>query len=87
MSDLFYEDELEAHCALVKAIAAIRSWKPEMFTSKWDGNALRFATKEEADGYALNLFWRWTTPTDWRSVPSDDAPNATWVNGRLGDVP
>jgi hypothetical protein len=41
-------------------------------------NALRFATSDEAIGYARDLFYRWTGAHDWRIAESTDAPNYTW---------
>lgn len=29
-------------------------------SGKWVGNGLRFATKDEAEKYAVDLMWRWT---------------------------
>ena len=60
------------------------SWKPEVvadFTGKWVGNALRFATKEEAEANVANLAWRWTLVRDTRVVECDDPVNYRWVNG------
>jgi len=40
------------------------SWKPEVqadSTGTWVGNALRFATKEEAEGKVLAFAMRWTS--------------------------
>ena len=39
------------------------------------GNGLRFATREEAESYALDLALRWTAVADWRVVESTDEPN------------
>ena len=35
---------------------------------QWSENAMRFETKEEAEGHAKDIFSRWTQPTDWRVV-------------------
>jgi len=55
------------------------SWKPEVLTPTlppvWSGNALRFATREEAEAYGRDLLRRWTVPTDYRAVESDDPVN------------
>jgi hypothetical protein len=78
MSDLFYEDDLAAHRALVDVI---KSWKIEVIadsSGKWAGNALRFSTREEADAYGTNLYHRWVSVRERRSVPSGDAVNARW---------
>lgn len=42
------------------------------------GNALRFATEEEAMASAENLFSRWTVPTGYHAKQSDDPVNYRW---------
>jgi hypothetical protein len=49
--------------------------------SKWTGNAVRFATKAEAQAYVQDLAFRWTAVNDTRVVESEDAVNYAWVNG------
>ena len=39
------------------------------------GNAMRVATKEEADQHAVDLVLRWTAVEDMRVVESDDPVN------------
>ena len=61
------------------------SWKAEVIadrSGKWTGNALRFATREEADVYVHDLMMRWTAVSGWRSVESDDPVNYTWRAGK-----
>jgi|TARA_Y100000310_G_C20642164_1_gene794598 hypothetical protein len=41
----------------------------------WATNALRFATRADAEAYAVDLSTRWTAVRDWRVVESDDEPN------------
>jgi hypothetical protein len=54
-------------------------WKPEFLVSgTWSKNALVFATKEEAEANARDLFMRWTMPSEWRAVEVDEAPNYAW---------
>jgi hypothetical protein len=53
------------------------SWKWEMNDGgKWISNALRFATKEEAEAYGDNLAMRWFTalsdPANCRAVECGD---------------
>jgi len=36
--------------------------------TKWYGNQLTFATVQEAETYARDLFCRWTATTNWRVV-------------------
>lgn len=62
------------------------SWKPEVFVDGgWHSNALRFATKEEAQASAVDLKFRWTLVRDARAVESADPVNYKRVNGR--DIP
>ena len=54
------------------------SWKPEVIadsSGKWCGNALRFATREEAEAIVRDLMMRWFAVRDARVVKSDDAVN------------
>ncbi len=56
------------------------SWAPEVNTASdpagvYTGNGLRFATREAAENYALDLALRWTAVSDWRVVESCDEPN------------
>jgi hypothetical protein len=51
------------------------SWKPEVYTGSWSSNALRFATKEEAEASGKELLSRWFVPTDSRAVESEDPVN------------
>lgn len=37
----------------------------------WCGNALTFATAEEAEKYAVDLFSRWLLVKQWRIVDGD----------------
>jgi hypothetical protein len=65
------------------------SWKPEVIadsSGKWCGNALRFATQEEAEASAANLAMRWTLVRDYRAVECDDPVNYRLVDGRLVSV-
>jgi hypothetical protein len=66
------------------------SFKPEVTTGsdpKFYGNALAFATREEAEANAKDLFGRWTLCTGWRAAESTDPVTHTYVNGVLGDAP
>lgn len=63
------------------------SWKPEV---KVDGqfcqNSLVFATREEAELSAKDLFNRWMLTTDHRAVESDEPVNYAIVDGVLTPV-
>lgn len=61
------------------------AWKPEVIadnTGKWVGNALRFATREEAEANVKNLEARWLLVTATRVVECDDPVNYRWVPGK-----
>jgi len=60
------------------------SYKPEVQTDasgNWYGNALRFATREEAEQNVADLMSRWLAVRETRVVESDDPVNYRWVNG------
>ena len=62
------------------------SWKPEVIcdgTGKWYGNALRFATRQEAEENVRDLAARWFAVRDKRVVECDDAVNYRYENGKL----
>jgi hypothetical protein len=62
------------------------SWKSEVVvdsTWTWHGNALRFATKAEAEQYVADLAQRWTLVTDTRVVESNGPVNYRINNNRL----
>lgn len=52
-------------------------------SGNWYGNALRFATEAEADGYGLDLAMRWTLVRNVRSVESSDPVNYEIVDHKL----
>lgn len=62
------------------------SFKPEVQTDntgKWYDNALRFATREEAEAQVRDLSYRWLAVRETRVVESDDPVNYRWVDGHL----
>jgi hypothetical protein len=63
------------------------SWKPEVQVmnegDKWHRNGLVFATREEAEANAQDLYSRWTMTTAWRAVEVDEPVNYRWVDGAL----
>ena len=63
------------------------SYLAEMETQPgdWTHNALRFATRKEAESYGQDLAMRWTQVRDWRITPSDDPVNYRW-DGERGAV-
>jgi hypothetical protein len=46
------------------------------------GNALRFATREEAESSARDLYGRWTLCVDHRADESGDPVNCKWDPAR-----
>jgi hypothetical protein len=61
------------------------SWKPEVIadsSGKWAGNALRFATKEEAEANVANLKDRWIMVRETRVIEVEDPVNSAWVDGQ-----
>jgi hypothetical protein len=71
------ENRLAAE-AYAKLPEGFVSWSPEVIadsSDKWCGNALRFATRREADENVLDLSYRWTLVRETRTVPSKDPVN------------
>jgi hypothetical protein len=65
------------------------SFKPEVIadsSGKWCGNALRFATRQEAEANVQELMMRWFAVRETRVVESDDLVNYRYVDGRLESV-
>jgi len=51
------------------------------------GNALRFATEDEATRNARDLMHRWFAVTEYRAEPSDDPVNYTYtLEGKLVEM-
>jgi len=62
------------------------SYKSEVIadsTGKFCGNALRFATREEAEAYVSDLAWRWTAVRDTRVLECEDPVNYRYEDGHL----
>jgi hypothetical protein len=65
------------------------SFKPEVVADSsgtWCGNALRFATREEAAANVQDLMMRWFAVRKMRVIESDDPVNYRYVNGRLENL-
>jgi len=55
------------------------SFRPMVSTGgEFAGNALRFATREEAEASARDLYSRWTLCVGHRADESDDPVNCEW---------
>jgi len=57
------------------------SYKPEVISDssgEWYGNALRFATREEAEANVKDLMMRWFAVRETRVVESDEPVNYRW---------
>ena len=50
---------------------------------EWAGNALVFATREEAEDNARELMSRWMLVTDTRADETDDPVNYQWADRKL----
>lgn len=62
------------------------SFKPEVQTDgtgQWYGNALRFATREEAEANVADLMGRWLLVHNTRVVEIDDPVNYRWTDAGL----
>ena len=55
-------------------------------TGKFYGNAVRFATHQEAKDAAYSKAMAWTLVTDWRVVESADPVNYSWGPAGLEPV-
>ena len=57
------------------------SWKAEVIADNsgvFVGNALRFATREEAEAYVFDLAMRWTLVRETRVVESSNPVNHSY---------
>ena len=63
------------------------SWKPVVKVSneeKWHDNALRFASKDEAERSARDLSFRWLLVKAWDAQESEDPVNYSYtLEGKL----
>lgn len=75
--------ELIAQCA--REIAELKpNYRPMVFVeNKWVGNALVFATREEAEANVKALEWRWMAVKDTRVDETDEPANYSFIDGRL----
>ena len=63
------------------------SFRPMVLVGReWAGNGIRFATREEAEQSARDMYSRWTLCVDHRADESDDPVNCAWDSAR-GNVP
>ena len=58
----------------------------EVNGNEWAGNALVFATEEEAAANARNLMSRWMLVTNWRVDETGDPVNYRWTENGLKHV-
>ena len=64
------------------------SYKPEVLVDgQWSTNALRFATKAEAEASVKELMSRWWVPTDGRASESNDPVNYRFDFASNSNVP
>lgn len=50
---------------------------------EWCGNALVFATRQEAEDNVKALMWRWTQVTNTRVDETDAPVNYRFIDGKL----
>jgi hypothetical protein len=65
------------------------SYAPQVIidaSGKWCGNALRFATRREAEEQVLELSWRWTAVRETRVIKTKDPVNYKLIDGRIEEV-
>lgn len=65
------------------------SFKPMIQTAngtKYYANSTAFATREEAEASAKDIFNRWMLATDWRVDESDEPVNWAIIDGVLTPV-
>jgi hypothetical protein len=65
------------------------SFKPEVVadsSGQWCANALRFATREEAEANVQDLMMRWFAVRETRVVESDDPVNYRYVDHKLIEI-
>ena len=55
-------------------------------SGKWVGNALRFATEQEAKDYVWGLSMRWMMVRETRVVESEDAVSYVWTENGARSV-
>jgi hypothetical protein len=61
------------------------SYKSEVIadnSGKFCGNALRFATRDEAEAYVSDLAWRWTAVLATQVLECDEPVNYRYRDGR-----
>jgi hypothetical protein len=66
-----------------------KSYAPQVIadnSGQWVGNALRFATREEAEANVHDLLMRWTMVRATRVVESDDPVNYRYTSSKLEAV-
>ena len=65
------------------------SFKPEVIadsSGQWCGNALRFATREEAEANVRDLMMRWFAVRETRVLESNDPVNYRYVDHTLIEI-
>lgn len=64
------------------------SYKTEVLVGReWGSNALRFATKDEAERAGVELLSRWLVPSESRAVESTDPVNYKFPKGDARPTP
>ena len=67
----------------------MKSFKPQVRTGsdpEFYGNALAFATYEEAYQNACDLSQRWLLVSDYRAIESDEPVTHSYIDGVLNNI-
>ena len=67
----------------------MKSWKPEISTDggkTFGQNGQAFATSEEAEAMARDIFSRWMLATDYRASETTDPVNYRLIDNKLEPV-
>lgn len=63
------------------------NWKMEVKTGgKWSTNSCTYSTEQEALNAGKELLSRWTVPSDYRAVETNDPVNYEFNNGRSNPI-
>jgi len=65
------------------------SWKAEVIadnSGQWAQNAIRFATREEAELYVYDLMNRWFLVRDTKVTECDDPVSHQWIDGQAKPI-
>ena len=70
----------------MSTVPEVKSWAAEVLPNgerAYVRNALRFATRDEAEEYSVDLYFRWAGMECARVAPTSEPVNATWAADRV----